>query len=550
METIGYLLRVSACTGIFYMFYYLLLRRLTFFTINRWYLMASLIVSLIIPAIKIQVSEQPHYVAAAQQVVYNTYVQPTIQPPVKAGAVNIVAVTEPTNWGNILTLAYLIAVTLLMVHLAITLVVFFVRIKGKPIAKMGGVKILSGDKKLGNGSFFNYIFLADSIAYDELKHVIAHEMLHVKLRHSVDRMLARMLQIVLWFNPFAYLYARAIEANHEFEVDSAMANTIDKRMYAGLLLQLSATGHGMLFNGFSKAQLTKRINMLFNKPSKNMRKLTYMLIVPMVTISCLVFATSLKTGGKKLVKTTKADTVSEKYRQKLKSRNVLDAAKAKYAAYMKTSDFKNKSKVITEMMSKDVIVKVKGIYNDESGGINHGFLMTYDSVEFKIRTGYGQEKQLDKILKPGDVVTMKAFYSSIMPNDPLYVTPAYVKRNDTKIFQFAEADKLPNYPFLYEANRVRFADGQMTHIEKYSNGKWKSALLETINGYKFNISFKSDAPYFTNIEWGDHVRFRFVHEIKAGRKIYNVNDWVSISHDLEDHRFKNPEMFYKFYEKM
>jgi hypothetical protein len=46
MNAVVYLFQVSACMGIFYLFYYLLLSRYTFFTINRWYLIVTLAIML------------------------------------------------------------------------------------------------------------------------------------------------------------------------------------------------------------------------------------------------------------------------------------------------------------------------------------------------------------------------------------------------------------------------------------------------------------------------------------------------------------------------
>jgi len=551
MEAIAYLLQVSACTGIFYMFYCAFLRRLTFFTINRWYLLATLLLSFVIPAIKIQVDEQPHYVAVVQHVVYVNapeVIQPT---PVNIAPQKMGTVAPPVNWASIMGWVYLAAVILLSGYLLITLIFFFTRLKGKSLAKMGNVKIVSGYKKLGNGSFFNYIFLTDeNISYEELKHVIGHEMLHVKLYHSADRVIARLVQIALWFNPFAYLFARAIEANHEFEVDAKMASTIDKRMYANLLLQLSVTGQGMLYNGFSKVQLTSRIQMLFNKPSKNMKKLTYVLIVPMVTISCLVFATSLKIRVEKhVVAPVKADTAAI-YRQKIKYRVGEKESIAKFKAYQQTDDYKNKSALVGEIINKEIAVKITELIRDKKTGMPQGYKVNYNNIPLEIKTFYGDGKELYSLLNVGDEVTVKLFGGGIGQGIPVVFFPQYIVKNNVRIFQPVQAETIPEYPFLYEVNRVRFTDGKVAQIEKDSNGKWKTAVIEKDNGYRFNLAFKANSPDFAGIKQGDRVRLRFVHEVKTGKKVYAVNDWVSISENIADYGFKNPDMFYKFYEKM
>ena len=122
-------------------------------------------------------------------------------------------------------------------------------------------------------------------------------MLHVQLAHSVDRVLIKIAQILLWFNPFIYFYAQSAEENHEFEVDRALTNATDKRSYANLLLHLSVADGGTLYHSFSKVPLKKRIAMLFNQPSAKMKKVIYVLILPVVLISCLAFARLKKDGS-------------------------------------------------------------------------------------------------------------------------------------------------------------------------------------------------------------------------------------------------------------
>ena len=70
MNALIYLLQVSACTAIFYLFYHLLLHRLTFFTINRWYLLATIFLSFIIPVLTIPVNPQQQHIVVVQQAVY------------------------------------------------------------------------------------------------------------------------------------------------------------------------------------------------------------------------------------------------------------------------------------------------------------------------------------------------------------------------------------------------------------------------------------------------------------------------------------------------
>ena len=270
MNAVVYLFQVSACMGIFYLFYYLLLSRYTFFTINRWYLIITLAISFIIPLLTITVQQQETYPQVIKQVVYINQMQTPQQVVITDNAPAHVQI----NWMALVRLIYMVAVAGLLIRLLLIVVRFFTRIKNRKKTKIGGILIVKGDEELRNGSFFNYIFLNDDeLSADELEQIIAHEMLHVKLYHSVDRMLVKIAQVFLWFNPFVYLYARAIEENHEFEVDRSVSNSTDRNKYAELLFHLSVAKQGTLYHNFSMVPLKKRITMLFTKPTNRMKKI-------------------------------------------------------------------------------------------------------------------------------------------------------------------------------------------------------------------------------------------------------------------------------------
>ncbi|HTH82779.1 MAG TPA: M56 family metallopeptidase, partial [Mucilaginibacter sp.] len=739
MSTLIYLLQVSACIAIFYGFYYFLLNRLTFFTINRYYLLGTLLLSFVIPLLTIHVHQQENYPTVVQQVVHVNQLQNEPAVTYVASIKKVAVKQQPVNWLQVLKVFYLLAAVGFLLHLIGALLNFFTKVRHSKIDRVGKVNILRGNKKLNNGSFLNYIFLNDDeLSAEEMEQIIAHEMLHVKLLHSVDRIVAKLIQIILWFNPFVYLYARSIEENHEFEVDREVARSTDKSNYADLLLHLSIARQGMLYHSFSKVPLKKRIAMLFNKPSARVKRVVYVLILPVVMISCLAFARlkndDAKSPDKKLysviegidklgknpvveidgkkypksilykiswncierseiyepdnyktlkskgidikqwenghvsittkehkityqtaiekenlvredaipksqlyarlkIKTEKgyseevivhvnneiraragidagnkalfligdkrydegqmnklpvsviqslsgmskvggygdfpkidtkgyevifrlqtkkeATADSIKYQQKMHytpAQRIEIEKQGKVAeAYNKTPDAKYKEQLAHNIMGQTVNMKVTGNYVDKLSKFQ-GINVEYKGYNYLIKSNYGQEKALNSMLKPGDVVTIKVFSTAWREEMPVIISPAFVIKNDKKIFQLAEADKIPDYPFLYEANKVRFAEGQISHITNYPNGKWKTALFETVNGYKFNLSFKPDASDLESIKEDDHVRLRFVHEVKTGAKRYAISDWVSITTNMRDYGVKNPEWFFKFYE--
>jgi hypothetical protein len=57
-DFIWFTLKASVSLAVFYLFYLVFLRRLTFFRINRFFLLSGLVLSLIIPLIKLQLSTE------------------------------------------------------------------------------------------------------------------------------------------------------------------------------------------------------------------------------------------------------------------------------------------------------------------------------------------------------------------------------------------------------------------------------------------------------------------------------------------------------------
>ncbi|MES2265791.1 MAG: M56 family metallopeptidase [Bacteroidota bacterium] len=559
MKTIIYLLQVSACTGIFYGFYFLLLRRLTFFTINRWYLLATLLLSFVIPAITLPLdTAQPQTII--QPVMYINRIQ-TIEEPIRTINPSPQQVSKTFDWATAIKTVYVAMAAVSVLHLAFMLLVFYRRSKAERLMQIGNVKVLKGNSKQGNSSFLNVIFVNDDkLEPGEVTQIIAHEMLHIKLMHSADRIIARLVQIVLWFNPFIYCYIRSMEENHEFEVDRTIAGNANKSIYAELLFKLSTSGQSYLMHSFSKVPLKSRIAMLFNKPTSNMKKIIYVLVIPVVAISCLAFANlevnvTAKTSSVNAI-TTK-DTVLmdtlKKYRQKIKrtpeQKLADDRAAAEFRAYTKSADSKYKNELAGRVKMKLLTYKVVGIIDSTATPYRFtGYKLTQGGDEFVIRYKYLPKKSIEGLFKVGDEIQLQSAGAMWTKDFPLIIEPALIKKGDQVVFQ-SEKNTLRKSAFLYEVNRVRFTNGQVSNIKKYLNGKWKSAIVEA-NGYKIRFNIKPNAPDFNNIKEGDNVTFRFVHEAKTGAKEYTVYDWVSISTDIKNYGVKNPDYFYKFYEKI
>ena len=124
--------------------------------------------------------------------------------------------------------------------------------------------------------------------------ILAHEQAHVRQWHSIDLLIAEFAQMVLWFNPFIYLWKKEMKETHEFLADKAVvenAETIVNRYSALIVRQaLGPESVPVLAHSFTQSQIKRRIEMLDNQKNRSARMLAYFLFIPV--FSTLFFFTA------------------------------------------------------------------------------------------------------------------------------------------------------------------------------------------------------------------------------------------------------------------
>lgn len=285
MEWLTYLLKVSACTAFFYAFYYFCLQRLTFFNINRVYLLSTLIISLIIPAMQLQVQKSAIDPAQLKQdIAVHTSNFTDLRNPALANPIPLpqaIEDTMPINWQEVLfDLYWIIAVIMFGVFTFQALQLL--KYTRKVNLKVGRLKVVFKPNGFTNCSFLNYVFVdQQELTGEEMKVILQHEQVHVARYHSVDKLLVSACKALLWFNPLIYLYDSALEQVHEYEADRETSLTIGDTPYANLLLAMAVKKNNpSLAHSFVRNPLKGRIKMLFTSQSKNMKKLTYLAVLP------------------------------------------------------------------------------------------------------------------------------------------------------------------------------------------------------------------------------------------------------------------------------
>ena len=275
-----YLLKLSVSLAIVYLFYQWLLRRITFYNWNRWYLVGYSLLSFFIAGINIAPALSRHNTVTSWVPVI------PFENGVSAGkAVDSVGVRQFV----MLTIAVGAVVLLLRVLLQL-----FSVIRMKQRARKvshGAVTIYEVDEAVIPFTFGNAIFINRHLHQPaELEEIIAHEFVHVRQRHSVDILFGELLCLLNWYNPFAWLIRKAIRQNLEFIADQeVLQQGVDRRQYQYLLLKVIGNSHFSIASQFNFSSLKKRIAMMNKIKTAKVNLLRFLFILPSVAVVLLAF---------------------------------------------------------------------------------------------------------------------------------------------------------------------------------------------------------------------------------------------------------------------
>ena len=272
-----YLLQVNVGLILFYALYKLVCTRDTFFRSRRFILIVSLVLPFILPFIDVR-----EWLESRDRMIMLTHFDYSAVLP------EIVVGSEAAETGNrVFVLSewigylYLAGVVALLVRLAIQAFSLYRLIVCLPEKEINGVRVKCLNDPSGPFSFFRWIFMNPAaVKEDEISEILTHEMAHVKQHHSVDVLLAEIVSICCWMNPFAWLLKREVRLNLEFLADrKVMEAGFATKSYQYHLLGLAYNHKYGLSNNFNFSHLKQRIIMMNKKKSNAAGHIKYALFV-------------------------------------------------------------------------------------------------------------------------------------------------------------------------------------------------------------------------------------------------------------------------------
>ncbi|RYY65163.1 MAG: peptidase M56, BlaR1 [Chitinophagaceae bacterium] len=335
---IPYILHVAILLAGCLAFYKLLLQRETFFRLNRWVLLACLVLAFALPFARVpaQWSLRRAPVAPAPQVTVladapaEGYETPpatkpdgtpaVFNPPAGGG----VAGAEPSRisteaagkrasfWAvfdgeRLLRWAfwlYWFGVAAFGCSFLLQAGLLLFRAYTRPVIRDGRYRIIELSGTVAPCSFGNNIFInPGQYDWDTYNQVLEHEKIHCREGHTWDILLAELVLVFQWFNPFAWSYRKTLEHNLEFLTDEQLlARTqVDPASYQMSLLRVSAPHLPLgLTTNYNQSLLKKRVLMMQAKKSNVHTAWKYVFLLPVLALFlCLLNEPAAQAQGRR-----------------------------------------------------------------------------------------------------------------------------------------------------------------------------------------------------------------------------------------------------------
>jgi bla regulator protein BlaR1 len=217
---IVYSLKSSLCLLILFGFYKFLLENEKLHRFNRFYLLFSLILSLVIPLVTINIQSELVPIFDPQLSYQAERNLTDLAEP------NYTSVQQAYDFSGIVRLLYWLVTLAMFIRFGRNIFSLAQRIRQYQTERYQNATIVLLPDNCLPHTFLNFLFVSQS-AYESQAiepELFTHELAHIRQKHSFDILFVEMLVCFYWFNPLLPFVKRAIRLNHEFLADSAVLN--------------------------------------------------------------------------------------------------------------------------------------------------------------------------------------------------------------------------------------------------------------------------------------------------------------------------------------
>ena len=308
---VNYLMVSGISLSLFAGVYYLLLRKETFFNVNRWYLLVSIGFSMLLPLLHIpfytpdsillgEVTVTPYINLLSAVTVYGN--------GLTQGAGQLVSTYR------LIAYAYLLGVIFFGGKLLFQICQINRLIASNRVVPEGNVKLVILEGELSPFSFLNYIFVSENLHITNgWEKMLEHEKQHIRQGHTFDVLILEFIAVFQWFNPFYWLFRRALRENHEFLADQAVISQgTAPSWYKQILINQYVGDQIVVTNNFNYSLVKNRIQMISRIKSRKIAITKVLFGMLMAVCLTAVFAfDQQKSVEKQVSKDQNSTTISK-----------------------------------------------------------------------------------------------------------------------------------------------------------------------------------------------------------------------------------------------
>lgn len=290
---IHYALQVIICSAIFNLYYVIVLRNKKFNRYNRFYLLATTLLSIVLPLVKISL---PMSTIPKENVsTWQTGIQVMVQANTEFTEVVQTQTAYITNY-NWWMIFYVAIAGFLLFKLVRAVLKVGYQIKNHEFTKINKAWFTNTNLQGTPFSFFNYIFWnkEQSLETPIAQKMLAHELAHVQQKHSLDILFLKLLTCVFWFNPFNWYVQKELLTIHEFLADEQAVQQGNAPELAAMLLQTIQPTLFSLVHPFFVTSIKRRINMITKNKPTSLSYVKRLLPLPLMALAFTLFAFTYK----------------------------------------------------------------------------------------------------------------------------------------------------------------------------------------------------------------------------------------------------------------
>jgi len=294
-----YLMKSTLCMSVLYLVFRTLMRRHTFFQLNRVILLSIVVFSIIIPLVHLPQAIQPAISFQLPPIANQLDVNDTklsagvisIENEVVGQQVEATSMKFAISWPKLLQMTYLSGLFIALLTSLIGFLHILLLFRKVPVINKDGYWLHIAQDDIPAFSFGRYLFISKSDFDTNGETILTHEKAHIRHVHFFDLLFLEVVKIVYWFNPVIYYLIRDLKAVHEFQADdSTLNNGIDATKYQLLIIQ-KCVGHQKfaLANSFNHCQIKNRIVMMNKQKTSKAWRWMAAAFIPMLALLLMAF---------------------------------------------------------------------------------------------------------------------------------------------------------------------------------------------------------------------------------------------------------------------